>query len=126
VFFKWGPVVIRSTTALPSDAEVCLMLIPCFACESRFGPDEYFSACHDYNRGRDLVAWTCPRCGNRDELRVFHGELGFGYPAGGRFKVFDRYAVPGLRRRRAESRLDISLDRRVWRISARARQLAGC
>ena len=79
------------------------MLIPCFACESRFRPDEYFRACHDYHRGMDLVAWTCPRCGNRDELRVLPGELGFGYPRHGRFDVCDRVRVPGLRRRRLSS-----------------------
>lgn len=73
------------------------MLIPCLACESRFGPDEYFNACSDYDRGMDLVSWTCPRCGNRDDLRVLPGELGFGYPHRGRFDVHDRLRVPGLR-----------------------------
>ncbi|MER7210810.1 hypothetical protein [Streptosporangium sp. NPDC000239] len=104
------------------------MLIPCFACESRFRPDEYFRACHDYNRGRDMVAWTCPRCGNRDELRVLPGELGFGYSANGGhggFDVSDRVRVPGLRRRRQDLRLDISLDEKVWRVPTRLRQLAG-
>lgn len=100
------------------------MLIPCFACEARFTPDEYFAACHDYHRGRDLVAWTCPRCGNRDELRVLPGELGFGYPSRGGYMVEDRFRVPGLRRRRAELRLDISLDKRVWRVSSRTAQPA--
>lgn len=95
------------------------MLIPCFACEARFTPDEYFAACHDYHRGRDLVAWTCPRCGNRDDLRVLPGELGFGYPAKGRFQVYDRIRVPGLRRHRAELRLDIRLNERVWRVPSR-------
>lgn len=102
------------------------MFIPCFACDSRFRPDEYFAACHDYHRGRDLVAWTCPRCGNRDELRVLPGELGFGYPAGGRFQVVDRYRVPGLRRRRGDTRLDISLDKRTWRVPTCRRSMATC
>ncbi|MET8332772.1 hypothetical protein ABZV14_01295 [Streptosporangium canum] len=101
------------------------MLIPCFACESRFRPDEYFRACHDYNRGMDLVAWTCPRCGNWDELRVLPGELGFGYPRHGRFDVCDRVRVPGLRRRRQDLRLDISLDKEVWRVPTRLRGLVG-
>jgi hypothetical protein len=101
------------------------MLIPCLACESRFRPDEYFRACHDYHRGMDLVAWTCPRCGNRDDLRVFTGELGFGYPRQGRFAVSDRLRVPGLRRHRQDLRLDISLDEKVWRVPTRVRQLAG-
>jgi hypothetical protein len=97
------------------------MLIPCLACEARFGPDEYFSACSDYNRGLDLVSWTCPRCGNRDDLRVLPGELGFGYPYGGRFAVHDRLRVPGLRRQRGDLRLDISLERSSWRVRARVR-----
>ncbi|GIH98134.1 hypothetical protein Pta02_01430 [Planobispora takensis] len=101
------------------------MLIPCLACESRFRPDEYFRACHDYHRGMDLVSWTCPRCGNRDELRVLPGELGFGYPRHGRFDVSDRVRVPGLQRRRQDMRLDISLDQKVWRVPTRLRQLAG-
>ncbi|WP_214318919.1 hypothetical protein [Nonomuraea sediminis] len=98
------------------------MLIPCLACESRFGPDEFFRACSDYNRGRDLVAWTCPRCGNRDELRVLPGELGFGYPLRGRFAVHDRLRVPGLRRQRGDLRLDISLESDSWRVLTRVRQ----
>ena len=102
------------------------MLIPCFACESRFRPDEYFSACHDYNRGMDLVAWTCPRCGNRDELRVLPGELGFGYSHRGRFRVDDKYRVPGLSRHRGDLRLDISLDDQVWRVPTRLRRLSRC
>ncbi|MEU8384730.1 hypothetical protein [Streptosporangium sp. NPDC048865] len=102
-----------------------MMLIPCFACETRFHPDEYFRACHDYHRGKDLVAWTCPRCGNQDELRVFPGELGFGYARRGRFDVSDRVRVPGLRRRRQDLRLDISLAEDVWRVSTRTRQLVG-
>ncbi|GAA2213079.1 hypothetical protein GCM10009850_085410 [Nonomuraea monospora] len=100
------------------------MLIPCLACESRFRPDEYFSACSDYNRGLDLVSWTCPRCGNRDDLRVLPGELGFGYPHRGRFDVHDRVRVPGLRRQRGDLRLDISLDRASWRVPTRVRQIA--
>ncbi|HEX4811766.1 MAG TPA: hypothetical protein VFV66_03315 [Nonomuraea sp.] len=100
------------------------MLIPCLACESRFGPDEYFSACSDYNRGLDLVSWTCPRCGNRDDLRVLPGELGFGYPYQGRFAVLDRLRVPGLRRQRGDLRLDISLERSSWRVHTRVRQPA--
>jgi hypothetical protein len=99
------------------------MLIPCLACESRFRPDEYFSACHDYNRGRDLVAWTCPRCGNRDEFRVLPGELGFGYPGRGRFDVHDRIPVPGMRRKRHDLRLDISLNQQIWRVPVRLRSL---
>ncbi|MFI6604074.1 hypothetical protein ACIBHX_48275 [Nonomuraea sp. NPDC050536] len=98
------------------------MLIPCLACESRFGPDEFFRACSDYNRGRDLVAWTCPRCGNHDELRVLPGELGFGYPQCGRFAVYDRLRVPGLRRQRGDLRLDISLESASWRVFTRVRQ----
>ncbi|MBG0826883.1 hypothetical protein HS041_03735 [Planomonospora sp. ID67723] len=101
------------------------MLLPCLACESRFRPDEYFRACHDYHRGMDLVAWTCPRCGNRDELRVLPGELGFGYPQRGRFAVSDRLRVPGLRRNRQDLRLDISLDEKVWHVPTRLRQFAG-
>ncbi|MFJ2028034.1 hypothetical protein [Streptosporangium sp. NPDC087985] len=101
------------------------MLIPCFGCESRFCPDEYFCACHDYNRGTDLVAWTCPQCGNRDELRVFPGELGFGYSRHGRLDICDRVRVPGLRRRRQDLRLDISLDEKVWRVLTRLPGLAG-
>ncbi|GAA1615398.1 hypothetical protein AB0C27_08800 [Nonomuraea sp. NPDC048882] len=100
------------------------MLIPCLACESRFGPDEYFNACSDYNRGMDLVSWTCPRCGNRDDLRVLPGELGFGYPHRGRFDVHDRLRVPGLRRQRGDLRLDISLDRASWHVATRLRQPA--
>lgn len=101
------------------------MLIPCLACDSRFRPDEFFRACHDYDRGRDLVAWTCPRCGNRDELRVLPDELGFGTPRRGRrFEVEDRLRVPGLRRRRQELRLDISLDMKVWRVPTRLRRPA--
>ncbi|MFB9890105.1 hypothetical protein [Planobispora takensis] len=73
----------------------------------------------------DLVSWTCPRCGNRDELRVLPGELGFGYPRHGRFDVSDRVRVPGLQRRRQDMRLDISLDQKVWRVPTRLRQLAG-
>ncbi|WP_239104097.1 hypothetical protein [Microbispora corallina] len=99
------------------------MLIPCLACDSRFRPDEFFGACHDYNRGRDLVAWTCPRCGNRDDVRIFPGELGFGYVRRGRYDVQDRIRVPGMRRRRHELRLDICLDEHVWRV--RARDLPG-
>ncbi|MEU8246407.1 hypothetical protein [Nonomuraea sp. NPDC048916] len=99
------------------------MLIPCLACESRFVPDEYFRACSDYNRGLDLVSWTCPRCGNRDDLRVLPGELGFGYPYRGRFDVHDRVRVPGLRRKRGDLRLDISLDAGRWRVPTRIRQL---
>ncbi|MEV0593421.1 hypothetical protein [Nonomuraea cavernae] len=98
------------------------MLIPCLACESRFVPDEYFRACSDYNRGLDLVSWTCPRCGNRDDLRVLPGELGFGYPYRGRFAVDDRLRVPGLSRKRGDLRLDISLDAGRWRVSTRIRQ----
>ncbi|GII95615.1 hypothetical protein [Sinosporangium siamense] len=101
------------------------MMIPCLACESRFRPDEYFRACHDYNRSMDLVAWTCPCCGNRDDLRVLPGELGFGYPRKGRFDVHDRIRVPGLRRHRKELRLDITLDTNVWRVPTRLRQLVG-
>jgi hypothetical protein len=101
------------------------MLIPCFACESRFRPDEYFRACHDYRRGMDLVAWTCPHCGNQDELRVLPGELGFGYLQRGRFAICDRVRVSGLRRRRQDLWLDISLDNEVWRVSSRPRQLVG-
>ena len=101
------------------------MLIPCFACESRFRPDDYFRACHDYRRGTDLVAWTCPRCGNQDELRVLPGELGFGYPQHGRFSICDRVRVPGLRRQRQDLRLDISLDNEVWRVLSRPPQLVG-
>ncbi|NUR85339.1 MAG: hypothetical protein HOY71_14750 [Nonomuraea sp.] len=100
------------------------MQLPCYACESRFGPDEYFRACSDYNRWLDLVAWTCPHCGNRDELRVLPGELGFGYPSRGRFAVQDRLRVPGLRRQRGDLRLDISLDRASWRVLTRIRQPA--
>jgi hypothetical protein len=100
------------------------MLIPCLACESRFMPDEYFGACSDYNRGLDLVSWTCPHCGNRDDLRVLPGELGFGYPSRGRFDVLDRVRVPGLRRQRGELRLDISLDSASWRVPTRIRQPA--
>ncbi|MEU4830035.1 hypothetical protein [Streptosporangium sp. NPDC023615] len=100
------------------------MLIPCLACESRFRPDEYFRACHDYHRGKDVVAWTCPRCGNQDELRVFTGELGFGYARHGGFDVSDRVRVPGLRRRREDLRLDISLDHEVWRVPTRAHRFA--
>ncbi|MFI6814095.1 hypothetical protein ACIBG7_16890 [Nonomuraea sp. NPDC050328] len=100
------------------------MLIPCLACEARFGPDEYFRACSDYHRGRDLVSWTCPRCGNHDDLRVLPGELGFGYPRHGRFAVRDRVRVPGLRRTRGELRLDISLDSGNWRVPTRARHSA--
>ncbi|GGS74426.1 hypothetical protein GCM10010156_36720 [Planobispora rosea] len=101
------------------------MLIPCLACESRFRPEEYFQACHDYRRGKDLVFWTCPRCGNQDELRVFPGELGFGYQRRGKFDVSDRLRVPGLRRQRQDMRLDISLEEKVWRVPTRSRQLAG-
>ncbi|MDA0633393.1 hypothetical protein OUY22_08180 [Nonomuraea sp. MCN248] len=100
------------------------MLIPCLACEARFAPDEYFGACSDYDRGLDLVSWTCPRCGNRDDLRVLPGELGFGCPRGGRFTVQVRVRVPGLRRRRGELRLDISLDASDWRVRTRVRQPA--
>lgn len=100
------------------------MLIPCLACESRFKPDEYFNACSDYNRGLDLVSWTCPHCGNRDDLRVLPGELGFGYPHHGRFDVHDRVRVPGLRRHRGDLRLDISLDAGCWRVPTRLRQPA--
>lgn len=100
------------------------MLIPCLACGSRFLPDEYFGACSDYNRGLDLVSWTCPHCGNRDDLRVLPGELGFGYPSRGRFDVLDRVRVPGLRRQRGELRLDISLDSASWRVLTRIRQPA--
>ncbi|MGI5493004.1 hypothetical protein [Microtetraspora malaysiensis] len=95
------------------------MLLPCLACEARFVPDDYFGACHDYNRGRDVVAWTCPRCGNRDEIRVLPGELGFGYRSRGRYDVLDRIRVPGMSRRRHDLRLDISLDTRVWRVPTR-------
>ncbi|GGO62107.1 hypothetical protein [Nonomuraea cavernae] len=98
------------------------MLIPCLACESRFVPDEYFRACSDYNRGLDLVSWTCPRCGNRDDLRVLPGELGFGYPYRGRFAVYVRLRVPGLSRKRGDLRLDISLDAGRWRVPTRIRQ----
>ena len=100
------------------------MLIPCLACDSRFRPDEYFSACSDYIRGLDLVSWTCPRCGNRDDLRVLPGELGFGYAHRGRFDVHDRVRVPGLRRQRGDLRLDISLDKARWRVATRLRQPA--
>ncbi|MBO3750214.1 hypothetical protein J5X84_29370 [Streptosporangiaceae bacterium NEAU-GS5] len=100
------------------------MLIPCMACESRFRPDEYFKACHDYNRGKDLVAWTCPQCGNRDEIRVLPGELGFGYPGRGRYDVHDRILVPGMRRKRHDLRLDISLNQQVWRVPVRLRGFA--
>lgn len=100
------------------------MLIPCLACESRFVPDEYFRACSAYNRGLDLVLWTCPRCGNHDEMRVLPGELGFGYTRRGRFAVHDRVRVPGLRRHRGDLRLDISLDKASWRVHSRVRQLA--
>ncbi|WP_245691262.1 hypothetical protein [Sinosporangium album] len=72
----------------------------------------------------DLVAWTCPRCGNRDDLRVLPGELGFGYPRRGRFAVDDRIRVPGLRRQRGDLRLDITLDTKVWRVHSRLRHLA--
>ena len=99
------------------------MMIPCLACDARFVPDEYFRACTDYNRGRDLVAWTCPACGNRDELRVLPGELGFGYPCKGRFDVHDRVRVPGLRRHRQDLRLDITLDKKVWRVPTRTAHL---
>ncbi|MEU7000283.1 hypothetical protein [Nonomuraea sp. NPDC046570] len=101
------------------------MLIPCFACESRFRPDEYFQACSDYDRALDRVSWTCPRCGNRDDLRVFHGELGFGAPARGRFDVQDRLRVPGLRRQRQDLRLDISLDTASWRVPSQAARRVG-
>lgn len=101
------------------------MLIPCQACESRFLPGEYFSACHDYNRGKDLVAWTCPNCGNRDEFRVLPGELGFGYVRRGRYDVHDRIRVPGMRRQRHDLRLDISLDQQVWRVRARTLSSVG-
>jgi hypothetical protein len=100
------------------------VLIPCLACESRFKPDEYFRACSDYDRGLDRVCWTCPRCGNRDDLRVFPGELGFGAAGRGRFDVHDRVPVPGLRRRRLDLRLDISLDASCWRVPIRVRQPA--
>ncbi|MBB5626331.1 hypothetical protein [Sphaerisporangium krabiense] len=100
------------------------MLIPCYACESRFRPGEYFVACHDYNRGMDLVAWTCPACGNRDDLRVMPDAIGFGYPWRGRFSVQDRFQVPGLRRRRRDLRLDISLDKDVWHVPTKLRQVA--
>jgi hypothetical protein len=100
------------------------MLIPCLACESRFGPEEYFNACCDYNRARDLVSWTCPRCGNHDDVRVLPGELGFGYPSRGRFDVHDRVRVPGLRRQRGDLRLDISLERSSWQVRTRIRQPA--
>ncbi|WP_219462498.1 hypothetical protein [Nonomuraea rhizosphaerae] len=100
------------------------MQIPCLACESRFRPDDFFRACTDYNRGLDLVSWTCPTCGNRDDLRVLPGELGFGYPSKGRFDVHDRLRVPGLRRQRGDLRLDISLDAGSWRVHTRVRQLA--
>ncbi|GAB2960906.1 hypothetical protein ACFMQL_13390 [Nonomuraea fastidiosa] len=95
------------------------MLLPCLACDATFRPDEYFSACSDYDRGLDLVSWTCPRCGNRDDMRVLPGELGFGYPSGGRFDVHDRVRVPGLRRRRRDMRLDITLDRSIWHVPIR-------
>ncbi|MEU4577895.1 hypothetical protein ACBI99_39020 [Nonomuraea sp. ATR24] len=95
------------------------MLIPCLTCQSRFAPDEYFAACSGYNRWLDLVSWTCPRCGNHDDMRVLPGELGFGYRHRGRFAVHDRVRVPGLRRQRGELRLDISLDRSSWRVPAR-------
>ncbi|MEO3794886.1 hypothetical protein ABGB14_32145 [Nonomuraea sp. B10E15] len=94
------------------------MLIPCLACDSRFVPDDYFRACSSYHRGMDLVSWTCPRCGNRDDLRVLPGELGFGYPRQGRYAVLARVRVPGLRRRRGDLRLDISLGRGSWRVPA--------
>lgn len=94
-------------------------MIPCLACESRFKPDEYFNACSDYNRGLDLVSWTCPRCGNRDDLRVLPGELGFGHPRHGRFD--QRVRVPGLRRQRQDLRLDISLEKGSWRVPTRLR-----
>ncbi|GAA2374939.1 hypothetical protein GCM10010404_33140 [Nonomuraea africana] len=95
------------------------MLLPCLACETRFRPDEYFRACSDYDRGLDRVAWTCPSCGNRDDLRVFTGELGFGTAGHGRFDVHDRVPVPGLRRQRHEVALDITLDRRHWQVPRR-------
>ncbi|RBQ15685.1 hypothetical protein DP939_33895 [Spongiactinospora rosea] len=100
------------------------MLIPCMACDSRFLPDEYFRACHDYQRGTDSVAWTCPHCGNQDDLRILPGELGFGATGRGRFDVHDRVRVPGLRRRRQDLRLDISLDQKVWRVPTGARGAA--
>ncbi|MFI6499970.1 hypothetical protein [Nonomuraea typhae] len=100
------------------------MLIPCLACESRFRPEEYFQACTDYNRGLDLVSWTCPSCGNRDDFRVLPGELGFGYPRRGRFDVHVKLPVPGLRRQRGELRLDITLGAGVWRVPTRIRQPA--
>ncbi|WP_084955509.1 hypothetical protein [Thermoactinospora rubra] len=99
-------------------------LIPCLACDARFRPDEYFAACAEYHRGRDLVSWVCPRCGNHDELRVLPGELGFGYPQEGRFAVRDRVPVPGLRRKRHDLRLDISLDATSWRVPTKLRQPA--
>ncbi|MFE3450914.1 hypothetical protein ACFXJ8_18480 [Nonomuraea sp. NPDC059194] len=95
------------------------MLLPCLACESRFKPEEYFGACSDYDRGLDRVTWTCPTCGNRDDLRVFPGELCFGAAGRGRFDVHDRVRVPGLRRHRHEVALDISLDRRHWHVPMR-------
>ncbi|MFI0420341.1 hypothetical protein C1I98_10570 [Spongiactinospora gelatinilytica] len=98
------------------------MLIPCMACDSRFLPDEYFRACHNYQRGTDSVAWTCPHCGNQDDLRILPGELGFGATGRGRFDVHDRVRVPGLRRRRQDLRLDISLDQKVWRVPTATRR----
>lgn len=98
------------------------MLIPCLACEARFLPDQYFGACSDYDRGLDRVSWTCPSCGNHDDLRVLPGELGFGYPHGRRFHVQDRVRVPGLRRQRGELRLDITLDAGNWKVRSRPRQ----
>ncbi|MET9344155.1 hypothetical protein [Nonomuraea sp. NPDC003804] len=95
------------------------MLLPCLACESRFRPDDYFSACSDYDRRLDRVIWTCPTCGNRDDLRVFTGELGFGAARHGRFDVHDRVRVPGLRRHRREVALYISLDRCHWHVPRR-------
>ncbi|GGP96962.1 hypothetical protein [Streptosporangium pseudovulgare] len=100
------------------------MPIPCLACDAPFRPDEYFPACHDYDRRADLVSWTCPRCGNRDELRVFTGELVYGHARRGGFDAEDRLPVPGLRRRRHDARLDITLDGTTWRVPARARRPA--
>ena len=100
------------------------MQIPCLACESRFWPDDYFRACSDYNRGLDLVTWTCPSCGNHDDLRVLPGELGFGAPCRGRFDVHARVRVPGLRRQRGDLRLDISLDAACWRVPSLIRAVS--
>ncbi|RJL32040.1 hypothetical protein [Bailinhaonella thermotolerans] len=92
--------------------------IPCFGCGARFAAEEYFGSCHDYDRGRDCLAWTCPRCGNRDDLRILPDGIGYGHPRGQAFAVQDTYPVPGLRRLRHDLRLEIVLDRRLWEVPA--------